>query len=584
MPSVEGMSRWKLRSRFSIMGTLRDTAMLVPGGKHLYTLRATHASPKVLHSFLKQLKEDIAFRRIEDGIQLLHKHLDLIGSCSPQRKNSAIVIGHLAQWVDIGFGKPSLVKELLERFPIEGRARLSVREFVHLEMAEGFMAMYEQEDEEAIRHFEVALAIQNEISDHDLTTIANFWIARCYRRLSRYQDALRYVTRARETAMRSKHFKTVGVIEVLEGWLLFQEGRVNEATAILNDAEKLLLETDDFVARGNLNSTYSRIARRNGDYHEALRRSEVAIQEFKKRNWNSRNLARSLANNAFVKRMLALEIAEKLDSEVARTRKIVVGEPAFAGDQLQRDRERVRALREEACRDLIEAGAIASRFRDYRAEGDVQITYAYLHLDNAEIDLASSRAAAAYQLGEDKKDVVLKARARILQSAIESDKVNEQIFESAGSRTSIRMSCEYSREAVELAKYTQNRQLIAQALVTRGLALTNEGDLEGARHCCEQAAELLTPDNHDISWRDLLVLKSRLNTVGNIEVTLREWSRGDVGNRTFQQITEDFAAIVIPKVWKNEGCKISRVATRLSISPKKVRRILRSQGIFTGRE
>jgi tetratricopeptide (TPR) repeat protein len=558
--------------------------MPVPSGKHHYTLRPTHVSLKVFHSFLKQLKEDIAFRRIEDGIQLLNGHRDFIESCSPKRKNSATLIGHLAQWVDIGFGKVSLVKELLKRFPVEGRAKLPVREFVHLEMAEGFVAMHEQGDEEAIRHFEVVLAVQNEISDQDLITIANFWIARCYRRLSRYQDALQYVTRARESAMRSKHYRTVGVIQVLEGWLLFQEGRVNEAAEILNAAETLLIETDDFVARGNLNSTYSRIARRNGDYHEALRRSEIAIQEFKKRDWNHRNLARSLANNAFVKRMLALEIAEKLDREAARTRKISPRGPSSAGDHLQRDRERVKALREQACRDLIEAGAISSRFRDYRAEGDVQITYAYLHLDNGEIDLASSRAAAAYQLGEDKKDVVLKARARVLQSAIESDKVDEQIFETAGSRRPIRMSCEYAREAVELAKYTQNRQLIAQAWVTLGLAQVNEGNIEGASHCSDQAAGLLTPDNHDISWRDLLVLKSRLNTAGNIEVTLREWSRGDVGNKTFQQITEDFAAIVIPKVWKNEGCKISRVATRLSISPKKVRRILRSQGISTGTE
>jgi hypothetical protein len=51
-----------------------------------------------------------------------------------------------------------------------------------------------------------------------------------------------------------------------------------------------------------------------------------------------------------------------------------------------------------------------------------------------------------------------------------------------------------------------------------------------------------------------------------------------VGDKTFQQITEEFAELVIPKVWEREGRKISRVAARLSISPKKVRRILERVG------
>jgi tetratricopeptide (TPR) repeat protein len=287
-------------------------------------------------------------------------------------------------------------------------------------------------------------------------------------------------------------------------------------------------------------------------------------------------------NNAFVKRLLALESSEKIDTEAARSRNIPGERQPTNGFDIQRDRDRVKALREAATRDLIEAGSISSRYHDYRGEGDVQITYAYLHLDDGDLDLATSRAAAAHKLGSDKKDAVLKARSRILQSAIESAKVEEQIVERSGPRRSTRLACEYARDAVEYAKDTQNRQLIAQALVTLGLALINEGDMDGARGCCDQATELLKPDTRDQAWKDLQVLKVKLNRAGGIEAILQEWSRGSVGNKTFQQITEDFAAIVIPKVWRHEGCKISRVAARLSISPKKVRRILRSQGILTG--
>jgi len=58
-----------------------------------------------------------------------------------------------------------------------------------------------------------------------------------------------------------------------------------------------------------------------------------------------------------------------------------------------------------------------------------------------------------------------------------------------------------------------------------------------------------------------------------MNATLLAWSHGRVGDKTFQQLEEDFADIVIPKVWEQEGRKVSRVSKRLSISPKKVRRV-----------
>jgi DNA-binding NtrC family response regulator len=61
---------------------------------------------------------------------------------------------------------------------------------------------------------------------------------------------------------------------------------------------------------------------------------------------------------------------------------------------------------------------------------------------------------------------------------------------------------------------------------------------------------------------------------------LQEWSQGLVGAKTFQQITEEFAGIIIPKVWEREGRKVSRVAAKLSVSPKKVRRVLQAAGLL----
>lgn len=539
---------------------------------------------KVPEVFLRHLREDVALRKIDSGFQLLSEHREFIENFAPKQKDAAVFLGQLAQWVDIGFARPDLVKNLLARFPSELREKLPVRDFAHLQIAEGFVAMSEQREEKAIQHFHVVLSIQGQLHHQELIAVANFWIARCYRRLSRYRDALGYVVAAREAATKSKHLKIVAVIQVLEGWILFQEGETNQAARILGEAEELLLGTDDFIARGNLNATYSRIARPNGDWDEALRRSEIAIRDFKKRDEHHRNLARSLVNNAFVKRLLALELTEKIDSKAARTRKAWKTKQPAVDFEAQRAREQVKSLRAEAVQDLIEAGAIYTSYHDYRGEGEVQITYGYLHLDDGDLDLANTRAVAAYKIGEQRKDAVLMTRPRILQSAVETAKVEEQIVEGAGTGRSARLACEYAREALSYARETQNRQLIVEALFTLGVALANDGDIDEARTCCEQATTLLTPGNRDYGWRQLQALKSKLNTAGSVDGILREWSRGSVGKKTFQQITEDFAAMVIPKVWQQEECKVSRVAKRLSISPKKVRRILRAQGLCSGRD
>ncbi len=57
---------------------------------------------------------------------------------------------------------------------------------------------------------------------------------------------------------------------------------------------------------------------------------------------------------------------------------------------------------------------------------------------------------------------------------------------------------------------------------------------------------------------------------------MRVWSEGMLGDKTFQQIAEEFAEIAIPKVWMREDKKIARAAERLSISGEKVRRVIRN--------
>ena len=174
----------------------------------------------------------------------------------------------------------------------------------------------------------------------------------------------------------------------------------------------------------------------------------------------------------------------------------------------------------------------------------------------------------------------------MLQSAVECAKFEEQIEEGSSRVPSSQLACEFAREALQFAKHTQNRRLIAKAHIALGVALCLgfPEDLETAQQCADGAAALLKPAHQDYVWRELQDLKRKLRGAGNINSTLREWSQGIVGNKSFQQVSEEFAGIVIPKVWRREGCKVARVAARFSISPKKVRRILRDQGLLRGTE
>jgi tetratricopeptide (TPR) repeat protein len=546
--------------------------------------RSARHHPEIPDEFLKQLKEDIAERRIDSGLRCLSAHQELVESCELQKKNAAVLLGYFAQWVDLGFSGRGLLKLLLSRSSSVCPETLSLLEYAHLSLANGLVAMSEEEFGKAINCFEAVLALEEEISDKQMISIANFWMGRCLRRQGCYDDALAYVARARELALHLKYPKMAAVMRVLEGWIAFQKGQPEEAARILSEAEEVLVDTDDYVTLGNISSAYGRIARRQGNYEQALSKFERAIEQYNKRDPYNRSLARSFVNIAFVKRLLALQLGDKIDSQAAKFRKKRQHTTKSGLLRKPQGREQLTRLRQEASEHLDKAHEIYDRYDDHRGNGNVHVTRGYLNLDNGELDRASAEGATAFRLGDQKKDSILKARARMLQSAVERAKFEEQIEEGSSLVPSSQLACEFAREAQESSKHTQNRRLKAKADIALGLALCLgfPEDLEAAQQCADRAAALLKPAHQDYVWRELQDLKRKLRGAGNINATLREWSQGIVGNKSFQQVSEEFAALVIPKVWRREGCKIARVATRLSISPKKVRRILRDQGLLRG--
>jgi hypothetical protein len=183
-------------------------------------------------------------------------------------------------------------------------------------------------------------------------------------------------------------------------------------------------------------------------------------------------------------------------------------------------------------------------------------------------------------VGRTANDSILMARARLLQCEVETGKLEEEIEGSTNAWEHAQAARDYAREAVEAAKHTQNHRLLARAYIWRGLTACNPviRDLEDAKRSCELASSFLKSVDYDDLWEELQMLKQKVMPRGSVDPLLRAWSQGITGEETFQELTEQFAEIVIPKVWEKEGKKVARVAKRLSVSPKKVRRILARAG------
>jgi hypothetical protein len=144
----------------------------------------------------------------------------------------------------------------------------------------------------------------------------------------------------------------------------------------------------------------------------------------------------------------------------------------------------------------------------------VCVNRGHLHLDSGDLHGADEEARQAYALGEEKKDYILMARARLLECMVENSKLEEEIEDPAWVA---HLALEAAREAVELSKRTENRRLQARALIWQGLTIcnTSPGSTDAAREISDQAGALLKNEVQDHIWEDLQTLKAKVVRGGN---------------------------------------------------------------------
>ncbi|MBV9303290.1 MAG: hypothetical protein JOY62_00570 [Acidobacteriaceae bacterium] len=536
----------------------------------------------ISRELLNELHIALAERRIQAGTTLLEQHTAEFGSLSPEQPLAGIALGCLAQWLDVGFECEDLLIDLLNRFPIPSRQTLPVSDYIYLQLAEAAIAMRREDSPEALRHLDTVLRLSKELGELSTVAVASFWKARCLRKAGEYDHALEITQNGEGVAARIGLSCVAAVFQTLESWLLFQKGKTRDAVRILQEAETVLRDTDDFITLGNIQSTYGRIALREGRYDHAMQYFEASIDLFKRRPSLEGYLARSLTNIAQAKRFLALQLRRTIDANWERQRAANSVEQRPDVQHKTGQLERMHELLRNAQADLAEADAIYQRTRNHHGAGNVAVNLAQVYLDLGDLDRAETKAAEAFELGATKADYLVMCRARIVQATIANARFEEQIGESEDPSRFAQLAHDCASEAVGLAGHTENRRLTAQAYICQGTTLVNGffNNTEAARACSDQAENYLDHDRSDALWQELAILRSRILRAGVEDPNLRAWSQGVVGDKSLQRVVGEFEELLIRRVWEREGRKISRVAHRLAVSPKKVRRVLRRLGLL----
>lgn len=534
--------------------------VLLPAG------REDSLSMPLSPSLLDQLNEALTRRDVKKGFALLDGAASSWETLSPSDQQATAFLVCLAQWVSLGYRNSVFFDRLMERFSSVDRKQLRFEDYIGLRFAEAQQALLADDMASAVSIFAFLLNLEQGILDAQLVAVAHYWKARAHRRLNDFPSAMYHMLKAQELATRIGFTKLVALSKIQVSRLLFREGQRKDAFRLMDEAALELKDTGDALSLGNIESARGRFIRRLGEYPRSLSHFERAIAIYGDHFPDRPNVARALVNAAYVKRLIALDLRSRQKAGRAR-----------AADH-------VRYL--EVCREALEylrrAGDIYSHLRHQAGTGSVLVNAGYLHLDSGDIEQAEEDASKAFVLGELKQDEALLARARILQATVQNERAEEEFGEGGTLATYAHSARSHAEEAIKLARRTENTRILAGAYMVRGFIAASDffQDWDTAKQFSTLAGELLGKDDLDHLSKQLTLLKTKILRSTGVDETLRAWTEGVTGAKSFQQITEEFAEIVIPKVWEQQDRKITRVAEVLCVSPKKIRRILKSRGLL----
>jgi len=533
--------------------------------------------PLASPNWLEQLDSFLRSRQVGKGFELLDGSEKLWCTLESKHRSSSDLLLTLAQWVDVGYRDVSFLRRMLDLLSPNARLQLSVGDYVRVRMAEAFYLLAVDDSDGTIRTLDVLLRLERELLDMELKTLAHLWKARAHRKNADYQEASDHIHAALELSSHLPDSQTIqAVLQIQQGWLIFQRGDVNEALKTFDRDESVLQETDHWIALGNIESARGRIIRRNGDYLQSMDHFLRAVTFYEIRHPHHPNLARAVTNLAFVKRLLALQLKRHIESSLAH-RNAGYGIRKSHKTNLRPLHKQYQELYHSAIAELRRAKDICILHGHHSGLASAVLNAGYLHLDVGDLDLAEKEAAQAYAIGKTTNGAVLMARAKILSGLIENARLEELLGHPEDTPALARRAKQHCVDAVALAEKTENKRLMVNAHLALGEVAANGffRDYALARRCIDIASGLIDTQEADYVVDELNALKGKLLRTVGIDDTLRAWSEGIVWGKTLQQVMEEFAELVVTKIWLREGRRTSRVAGLLATSPKKVRRLVR---------
>src|SRR5579859_2829696 len=426
----------------------------------------------------QQLEEALVSRDIETGFSLLEMSIGKTSVIDFSLPNASRLLLCLAQWTDLGYRDLAFFEHVRRCLKTINRAELPVLDFLRLTLVDSYSALATENLESALTQLDLILRIGPNILPPYLVFLSHFWKGRVHRKRGEYADALFHISAARSVAEEAGAPKLAAVSKIHESWLVFQKGDRRLALQLLDEAEQELKPTGHALSLGNIESARGRFIRRSGEYIKALKHFESAIDIYSRKHSQHPNLARALVNAAYVKRLIALDMKPKMRGGQAKG--------AVHTRYLQLTREALELLRR--------AGEIYAIHSHQGGSGSVLVNAGHLHLESGDMDQASAEALKAYAAGEQRQDQILMSRARSLQSSVELARFEEHGGVLVDTSKHIRLAAQYSDEAINLAKHTQNKRLLAEAYIGRGFVAADEffQDFELAKDLASKASALLT--------------------------------------------------------------------------------------------
>ena len=465
-----------------------------------------------LNDIVGKLEQLLTSRNVPMAFQFFDEY-DRFSKEAEKDEAFAALVLCAAQLHDLGYRDLDWLEGLQRRLPNRTQ-EMTVSSFTRSELIDAYLSFATDQTDAAIERLSRVLHYSRTTAPAHLLFIAHFWKGRAHRQKGEYETAYIHIAEAQVIAAAMKAPRLVAVTKIHESWLVFQVGERKRAFELLDEAEAELKPVRHALSLGNIESARGRFVRRSGEYQRAFEHFESAIRILESDFPRAQGLARALVNAAYVKRLMAMDLKPSLTQRAARR--------VSNADYLR--------LTGEALDMLRRAAEIYRNSRHSGGLGSVLVNAGHLHLESGDIEQANAEAEQALRFATERSDLILFARTRNLQSAIERAYAEEQLGDPAAHAS---RALHLAEEAVAHAVQTQNKRLQAESFIARGIAAVGGPtvDLDTAKEYAAKAAAALDPADRDHLRKALLDLKGLIAKTGDVDETLRGWSNGQTGRK-----------------------------------------------------